>query len=135
MRYLVDTSTCIHAMRGNQYVVARMSAIVPSDIAVSSITCYELFTGAAKCRDPRLERSKVELFVGTLKELAFDRDAASHAALIRAELESRGEMIGPYDVLIAGHAKSMGLTIVTGNTKEFTRVAGLQIENWQAASP
>lgn len=135
MQYLIDTSTCILAMRGHLAVVARMSAVVPREIAVSSITCYELFTGAAKCRKPDLERGKVDLFVDAIVKQVFDETAASHAAEIRADLETRGEMIGPYDVLIAGHARSLGITVVTGNTREFSRIADLAVEDWSVAIP
>ena len=135
MRYLVDTDMCIHAMRGNAQVVGKMSKLSPSEIAISSITCYELYTGAAKCKDPQRERAKVDVFVGTLTQVLFDLAAASNAAQLRASLEARGLMIGPYDVLIAGHAHSLGLALVTGNTKEFSRIGGLALEDWGVTTP
>jgi tRNA(fMet)-specific endonuclease VapC len=122
-------------MRGNASVVGAMAKIAPSDIAVSSITCYELYTGAEKCVNQVRERSKVDLFLSVVQRVVFDCAAASLAAQLRAELESRGEMIGPYDILIAGHAQSLGLTMVTGNTREFARVAGLVLVNWELATP
>ena len=112
-----------------------MAKVSPSDIAVSSITCYELYTGAEKCVDQARERAKVDTFVHALQHVVFDFVAASRAAQFRAHLEARGEMIGPYDVLIAGHARSLGLTLVTGNTREFARIAGLALENWEVAKP
>ncbi len=130
MHYLLDSNTCIHAMRGRASVVARMSAVSPNDIAVSSVTCYELYTGAAKCKNPQRERSRVDLFVGALTHLGFDNVAATYAAAFRAELEARGEMIGPYDILVAGHACALGLTLITGNTREFARIPGLKFEDW-----
>ncbi len=135
MQYLVDTSTCIHAMRGKSLVVSKMASVLPSDVAISSVTCYELYAGAEKCVYPQRERGKVDSFIGALRQVVFDFAAASQAAQFRAALEARGEMIGPYDVLIAGHAHSLGLTLVTGNTKEFARIAGLPLENWEAAVP
>jgi tRNA(fMet)-specific endonuclease VapC len=103
----------------------------PGDCAISTITGYELYTGVAKCANPAKERSKVELLLAVLGELPFDADAAREAARIRAALEAQGSMIGPYDVLLAGHAIAAGLTLVTDNTGEFTRVAGVSVENWK----
>ena len=131
MRYLLDSNTCIQAIRGTATVIKAVAARSPDDIAVSSITCYELYTGVEKCANPTRERAKVELFFNPLHQLVFDLSAALEAARIRATLESRGEMIGPYDVLIAGHARALGLVLVTANTKEFVRVPGLAIEDWQ----
>jgi tRNA(fMet)-specific endonuclease VapC len=122
-------------MRGTASVVGVLAAHVPGDIAVSSVTCYELYTGVEKCADPQRERTKVDALVGTVSEVAFDRMAAMESASIRARLESRGEMIGPYDVLIAGQAVSLGLTLVTNNTDEFARVEGLRLEDWQSPVP
>jgi tRNA(fMet)-specific endonuclease VapC len=131
MRYLVDTNTCIHAMRGVPSVIRAMSACAPGDIAISSITCYELFVGVEKCADTSRERTKVDVLIGALQHVLFDLSSASCAASIRAGLEARGEMIGPYDILIAGHAQSLGLILVTANTKEFARVPALILESWQ----
>ena len=130
MRYLLDTNTLIHVMRGTTSMIDAMAKKNRGDIAVSSITCYELYTGVEKCLDPPRERRKVDTLLGAVQQLFFDWSAAMHAAAIRAALESRGEMIGPYDVLIAGHALSLNLTLVTANTNEFQRVPGLAIENW-----
>lgn len=132
MRYLLDTDMCIQAMRGATSVIDALTARAPADIAVSSVTCYELYTGIEKCADPIRERTKVEALIGTLNQVVFDLPAAKEAARIRASLELRGQMIGPYDVLIAGQAISAGLTLVTGNTNEFARVPALSLENWRA---
>ena len=129
MLYLLDTNTCIAAMRNHPLVVQRMAAQSPGDCAISTITGYELYTGVAKCANPAKERSKVELLLAVLGELPFDADAAREAARIRAALESQGSMIGPYDVLLGGHAIAAGLTLVTDNEGEFTRVAGVSVEN------
>jgi tRNA(fMet)-specific endonuclease VapC len=130
MRFLLDTNTCIETIRGTPSVVQAVAEHSPDDIVVSSITWYELYTGVEKCNAPGRERAKVELFHNAVRELVFDLPAATEAARIRAELEARGEMIGPYDVLIAGQARTLGLTLVTANTNEFARVPGLTIENW-----
>lgn len=132
MRFLLDTNTCIAAMRHNALVVKRMAGTTPGDCAISTITSYELYTGIAKCADPTKELSKVDLLLATVHQLAFDAAAARDAGRIRGFLESQGCMIGPYDILLAGHALSAGLTLVTANTGEFSRVPGLALENWQA---
>ncbi|HVA44896.1 MAG TPA: PIN domain-containing protein [Pirellulales bacterium] len=102
MQYLLDTNTCIAAMKNHPSVVARLSAVAPAACVVSTITVYELYTGIEKCADATHERSKVERLLATVNELAFDSRAAKEAARIRAQLESQGQMIGPYDVLLAG---------------------------------
>ncbi len=132
MRYLLDTNTCIAAMRHHAAVLQRLAAVAPADCAISSITTYELYTGIEKCADPAKELAKVNLLLATVSELVFDGQAAREAGRIRALLESQGRMIGAYDVLLAGHARSAGLTLVTANVGEFSRVPGLNWENWQA---
>jgi tRNA(fMet)-specific endonuclease VapC len=85
----------------------------------------------AKCSDQKNEQLKVDLLLSIVHEIAFDDPAAKESGRIRAFLESQGLMIGPYDVLLAGHALSLGLTLVTANTNEFGRVPSLKLENWQ----
>jgi tRNA(fMet)-specific endonuclease VapC len=131
MRYLLDTNTCISVMRNERSAVARMSAVSPGDCAISTITSYELYTGVEKCSDPVRERTKVEALLKAVHTLPFDLAAARRAAGIRAALESQGRPIGPYDVLLAGHAVAAGLVLVTANTAELTRVAALALENWR----
>jgi len=131
MRYLLDTNTCIAVMRSHPAVVQRMAALPPADCAISAITSYELLTGVEKCSQPAKERAKVQLLFSTVQQLAFSVAAAEEAAVIRALLESQGQTIGPYDLLLAGQARSLGLILVSANTAEFSRVSGLAIENWQ----
>ena len=133
MQYLLDTNTCIAVMRNHPAVVGRLSAIAPGACAVSTITGYELYTGIQKCADPTRERSKVTRLLSTVQHVPFDARAAVEAARIRALLESQGQMIGPYDILLAGHALAAALCLVTHNTAEFVRVPGLLLEDWQAA--
>ena len=135
MQYLLDTNTCISAMRSHPNVVKRMSATAPRDCVVSTITSYELHTGVAKCAAPAKEQAKVGLLLKTVVELPFDQAAAREAGRIRGLLETQGQMIGPYDVLLAGHALATGLTLITANTGEFRRVPGLTVENWQDELP
>lgn len=130
-RYLLGTNVCIAAMRNHLQVAQRMAAVSPDEIAISSITSYELLTGVEKCSDPSRERAKVQLLLNTVHVLPFDNAAAAGAARIRATLEQQGQPIGPYDVLLAGQARSSDLILVTANMREFTRIEGLQVENWQ----
>ena len=131
MRYLLDTNTCIDVMRNHPHVVKRLSAQHPDDCAISSITGFELHTGVAKCASPQKEKAKVDRLLKTVHELAFDSRAALESATIRANLESQGYAIGPYNILLAGHACAAGLVLVSANTAEFSRVPGLRLENWQ----
>lgn len=131
LRYLLDTNTCIALMRSHPKVIQRMAAVPPGDCAISAITGYELHTGVEKCSDPAKERAKVDLLLKTIQHLLFDFRSAEEAARLRAHLESQGQPIGPYDVLLAGQALSNSLILVTDNTKEFSRVPGLTLENWQ----
>ena len=124
---------CIGAMRNNRPIVQRMAALSPGDCAISTITSYELYTGIEKCADPAKERSKVDLLLATVHQLAFDVPAAREAGRLRALLESQGRMIGPHNILLAGQALAAGLILVTANTGEFSRVPALQLENWQAS--
>ena len=112
MRYLIDTNTCIAAMRNHPKVVQRLSAVSPDDCAISTITSYELYTGVEKCTQPVRERAKVNLLLKTVREVEFAAGAAQEAARIRAALESQGQIIGPYDLLLAGHARSLALILV-----------------------
>ena len=130
MLYLLDSDTCIYAMKGRQSVVQKMQVAGPDECGISAVTAYELFHGIEKCQHPVSERRKVEKLLSAVIVLRFDDDHAREAANVRAGLEKRGTIIGPYDLLIAGHAKSLGVTLVTHNLGEFKRVSGLKIEDW-----
>lgn len=134
MRFLLDTDTCIDLLRGVSDVVRNASNVAPDDCAVSAVTVYELFTGVAKCRDPQCENEKVELLLARLHVLPFDAVAGKRTADVRAGLERTGIAIGPYDVMLAGQALSMGLALVTSNVGEFQRVTGLRIVDWRRNS-
>jgi tRNA(fMet)-specific endonuclease VapC len=131
MTHLLDTNACVAALRGSESVRKRLSALTPDDIGISVVSIYELHTGVEKCRNPELERSKLSKFLAPLHILPFDADAAMSTAKVRAILESKGCSIGPYDLMLAGHALSLGLTFVTRNLREFKRVDGLILENWE----
>lgn len=131
MTHLLDTNVCIAAMRGHPQVCRRLLAHVPADCGVSTVSLYELFAGVERCQNPAEERRKVEAFIRPLHRLPFDEIAAEHTARIRWELERTGEVIGPYDLMLAGQALALDLTLVTHNSREFERVCGLRWEDWQ----
>jgi len=130
LRYMLDTNLCIRVLRDRpQSIRARFNAEADG-LSISTIVLTELLHGAAKSARPVENRTEVERFTSRLAVLDFDDDAAAHAGEIRAVLEREGRPIGGYDVLIAGHARSRGLIVVTGNLGEFGRVDGLRSEDW-----
>lgn len=130
MRFLLDTDTCIYAMKQNAAVLGTLLAQSREDIAVSVITEAELRTGAAKSTaGPRTLRV-IENFLLPLSILPFTSEDAIAYALVRSKLERAGKPIGPLDTLIAGQAVARSLVLVTNNEREFGRVSGLQVENW-----
>lgn len=130
LRYLLDTNICIHLLRHRPAALrARLNGEADSP-SISTIALTELLHGCAKSARPRENRAQVESLAGRVEVLPFDAAAADHTGDIRAALESQGFPIGAYDVLIAGHARSRGLAVVTTNLGEFARVPGLRCENW-----
>lgn len=133
MKYLLDTNACIDLLRGRDDVIARVREVAPNECALSIISYFELVSGVERCAHPDREREKVDRLAETIHFLAFDRRAATESARIRYQLEVRGEKIGAYDTLIAGHALSRRLIVVTGNVSEFSRVDSLAVENWRSS--
>lgn len=130
LRYLLDTNFCIRVLRDRPKGLRERFNDNAEALCISDVVLYELLYGAEKSQNPAKIRREVEHFSGRLSVLPFDDDAAAHTAEIRADLEARGCVIGPYDLMIAGHARSKGLVVVTGNLREFTRVNGLRSEDW-----
>lgn len=131
MIYLLDTNVCILAMRGSERVVSKLRDVNPGDCAVSMVTVFELFAGVFRCRDPKAEEFRVTTFLAPLHLLPFDWDSSLRTAKVRFELEKVGKRIGPYDLQLCGQALAMDLTLVTHNTREFQRVDGLRLEDWE----
>lgn len=131
MKYLLDTSVCVDALRGRHGVATRLAQVAPSDVAFSTVTRYELLVGTRKCRQPKTEQRKVEKLLDLMHEIVFTRRSAEHAAQIRTDLESGGHVIGPYDLLLAGQALEHDLVLVSSNLQEFARVPGLRCESWR----
>jgi tRNA(fMet)-specific endonuclease VapC len=130
LRFMLDTNLCIRILRDRPAAVRERFNETSEGLCMSTIVLTELLHGAAKSARPVENRRAVEDFAARLEVLPFDDVAADHSADIRANLERRGSMIGAYDLLIAGHARSRGLTVVTANLGEFRRVEGLRCEDW-----
>jgi tRNA(fMet)-specific endonuclease VapC len=130
-RYMLDTDTCSYIMRRSHDTLLRRLAKVPvSDVCISVITKSELLYGVEVSPKRRQDEAAVEALLRYVEVLDFPDEASSHYAKIRADLKVRGTMIGANDLLIAAHARSLGLTLITNNTREFRRVRNLSIDNW-----
>ncbi len=132
MKYLLDTDTCIHLLRGNQTAVRQASEHSPADLSISAITQYELLYGVERCPTAwkAKEGGKVRLFLESLAILPFTSETSAFAAKVRASLEASGHPIGPMDVLIAATGLENDLLLVTHNLGEFQRVPGLSCLSW-----
>ena len=131
MRRLLDTNVCIHVIRRRPPpVLRRFEEYEVGEIGVSSVTVAELSYGAEKSAAPKQNREALSRFLLPLEVLAFGDEAAAAYGRVRAALEKAGTPIGPLDTLIAAHAVGLGVTLVTNNTREFSRVPGLEVEDW-----
>ncbi|HUR43395.1 MAG TPA: tRNA(fMet)-specific endonuclease VapC [Aestuariivirga sp.] len=130
LAYLLDTDICIHALKRRSASLATHFRANDGRMAVSDVTLFELCYGAAKYEEPQQRLAIIEAFTARLELLPFDSRAALQAGEIRAMLERKGQMIGAYDVMIAGIARSRGLVLATNNIREFKRVDGLRVERW-----
>jgi tRNA(fMet)-specific endonuclease VapC len=128
--YLLDTNTCIYAIKRRPEVVNRLQSGSPDDFGVSAITVAELRFGATKSSRPKQTRESVDAFLKPFEILPFGDEAANEYAEIRLALERAGRPIGERDLLIAATAKARGITVVTHNLREFSRVPGLSVEDW-----
>jgi tRNA(fMet)-specific endonuclease VapC len=129
-QFLLDTDTCIYALKQQARVIQRLLAAAREDVAVSVITEAELRTGAAKSSSPSRTLRMIENFLAPITRIEFTSDETIAYATIRAKLERAGTPIGPLDTLIAAQAVSRKLVLVSNNEKEFRRVPGLIVENW-----
>lgn len=132
MIYLPDTNACIALLRRrNPKLVVRWSEAKASDVILSSVVVYELRHGAERSLDPAREHAKLDLFLAPFLSLPFDDGCGRRCAEIRRELERGGLVIGPYDLQIAATALQHNLVLVTHNTREFARIPGLKLEDWE----
>jgi len=131
MKYLLDTNICIYLIKKKPpHLKDRFAALQVGDVAISTITQSELQYGIEKSSNPEKNQAALDHFLLPLTILEYDQQAARAYGKIRSALERKGQPIGPLDMLIAAHAKSLNLIVVTNNAKEFSKVPGLQIENW-----
>ena len=131
MRYLLDTNICIYLIKKHpSEILARFRQHSPQDVAISTITLFELQYGVEKSQYRQRSEGALAKFLLPLNLVYLDYSSAIEAAAIRAQLETKRMPIGPYDLLIAGLARSRDMTLVTNNTKEFERIVGLDLENW-----
>ncbi|MHA7833137.1 MAG: type II toxin-antitoxin system tRNA(fMet)-specific endonuclease VapC [Algiphilus sp.] len=130
LKYLLDTNICIYTIKNRPEVVRQAFIEHDGQMCVSTVTQMELIYGAEKSSAVARNLRDVESFLARLEVKDFDAAAATQTGQIRAELAKAGTPIGPYDQMIAGHARALGLTVVTNNVAEFQRVAGLRVANW-----
>lgn len=131
MRYMLDTNICIYLIKHKPpQVFEKLQEHNPDEICISAVTYAELVHGVEKSKAVERNRLALTILLSNIEILDFDMKAAEEYGRIRADLEKKGTPIGLLDMMIAGHAKSLGYTVVTNNLGEFKRVEGLQYENW-----
>lgn len=130
--YLLDSDICVRILRNRAATLEPRLKAHAEALFTSTVVRQELMHGALMSERPTDQRAAVEALLDRLQVLDFDEAAADHAADIKADLQRRGLMIGANDLLIAGHARSRALIVVTGNLREFGRVDGLRCEDWPA---
>lgn len=128
--YALDTNTLIYFFKGIGNVSNRLLSEPPKKIGIPAIVLFELELGIAKSSSPKKRGDQLKEIISLVSVLSFGTREARVSALIRAQLETRGAPIGPYDILIAGTALAHNATLVTHNTHEFARVKNLSIEDW-----
>ncbi len=131
MRHMLDTNICIYLIKRKPLqVIDRLRALAIADVVISSVTLAELEYGVAKSARPEQNNEALNAFLAPLDILAFDDQAACRYGEIRAFLEKKGQLIGAMDMMIAAHAASLSMTLVTNYMRDFKRVPGLFCENW-----
>jgi len=134
LRYMLDTDICSYVMkRSNDLLLKRLQKVPVSDVCVSVVTKSELLYGVEVSPRRQQDEAALNAFLGYVEVLEFPDRASSHYAEIRAHLKKLGTMIGGNDLFIAAHARSLGLTLVTHNTREFGRVPRLAMKDWTIA--
>ena len=131
MNYLLDTNICIYLIkRKPPEVLQRFLQLSPGSVFISSVTTSELYYGAQKSQRVQTNLESLNHFLLSFRIVDYDESASFLYGELRADLEKRGQPIGPLDMMIAAHALSLDVPLVTNNTKEFERVKGLKLENW-----
>ena len=133
MTYLPDTNACITLLRQrNPALMARWQAAKASEVLLCSVVVYELRHGAERSSNPAREHAKLDVFLAPFASLPFDDSCARKCGEIRHAFERNGKVIGPHDLQIAAIALQHGLTLVTHNIPEFSRIPGLKLEDWES---
>ena len=131
MKYMLDTNMIIYARNGRpEEVLQKFRQYEPEDLCISAITMAELEYGICNSSNPLQNRIALAAFLSSIVIMPFDAEAAREYGLIRYELKKRGLTTGSNDMLIAAHARSLNLKLVTNTTRKFERIDDLQIENW-----
>jgi len=130
LKYMIDTNICIFTSKNKPSEVRSAFERHHDQICISTVTLMALFYGAEKSAFPERNLEVIEGLAARMQVLDFDLKAAGHTGQLRAELQKQGKSIGAYDFMIAGHARSLGLILVTNNLREFERVPGLRVEDW-----
>ena len=132
MKYLLDSNVCVDYLTGRYpSVTTQIQRVLPEELCLSSIVVAELRYGADKSARSRRNHRLLDVLIDEIPCRDFDSKAASIYGRVRVALERQGQPIGPNDMLIAAHALSLGLVLVSDNVREFKRVRGLKLENWR----
>jgi len=132
LKYMLDTNIIVYTLKNRPAQVRKLFKQHEGQMCISVVTLGELIFGAENSQQVERNLADIEAMTARLEVLPLDNTAAYHFGQIRAELYRRGQPIEPYDMLIAGHARSSGLQLVTNNVREFSRVPGLLLANWAA---
>ena len=132
MKYLLDTNVCINILKGkSEKIKKKISTLSNGNIVIPSIVRFELYYGAFKSFKKNKTMTILNEFLDIFQDIVFDSDCAKLCGELRANLESKGTPIGPYDLIIASITLFHNFMLVTHNTKEFSRIEKLQIEDWE----
>lgn len=130
LKYMLDTNIVIYTIKNRPEQIREAFKRHENQMCISAVTQGELIYGAARSSQPERNIADIEGLVARLEVVPFERHASEHFGQLRAELYCIGRPIDPYDMMIAGHARAMGLILVTNNIKEFAHLPGLRLENW-----
>lgn len=130
IKYMLDTNILIYAINNRPKKIRDAFKRNADYLSMSAVTLGELIYGAERSAHVTRNLHDIESLAGRMDVLPFDKQAATHFGQLRAELATTAKPIGPFDSMIAGHARSLGLILVTNNMREFKRVPGLRVENW-----
>jgi tRNA(fMet)-specific endonuclease VapC len=130
LKFMLDTNILIYVIKNRPEAARRQFTLHEGQLCTSSVSLMELVFGAEKSSAPERNLRDVEGLIARLEVLPYEESAAIHTGQIRAELARCGTPLGPYDQMVAGHARSCGLILVSNNLREFEKVPGLRLENW-----